>query len=151
MYKNPNANITNIVKAPTAEAIPTATNAYAPTTIAGADAGINATEVVDFNNLKAVKVNRGDTWYKIAREQELELHDLLRYNDAASNEILKPGEMVYLQQKNKHAQANSHVVLKGETFRSISQLHGIRLKRLFKLNDMTASSKINVGAILKLR
>lgn len=147
LYKNPNAQIAPLNNTTAVETIPTATNAYAPTTIAG----VSLPEAITYNDLKAARVRRGDTWYKIAKEHELELHDLLKYNDAASNEILKPGDIVYLQSKRKCGQAEIHMVQKGETYRTISQAHGIRLKKLFKLNGLSTTSSISVGDKLKLR
>lgn len=61
--------------------------------------------------------------------------------------------MVYLQKKRRKAERKYkiHVVKRGETMWYISQLYGIRLKRLYKLNNLPEGVQMPVNTELKVR
>ena len=107
--------------------------------------------IINHNNIKATKVQRGDSWYKLAKQNQMELRDLLRYNDAQAHDILKVDEIIYLAYKHRHADEEVHQVKKGDTLRSISQLYGVRLKRLMKFNKLPANPVLKEGDAIKLR
>jgi LysM repeat protein len=108
-------------------------------------------QIINHNNIKATKVQRGDSWYKLAKQNKMELRDLLRYNDAQANDILKVDEIIYLAFKHRHADEEVHQVKKGDTLRSISQLYGVRLKRLMKFNKLPSNPILKEGDAIKLR
>ena len=67
---------------------------------------------------------------------------LLKYNDAIESIVILPGDIIYLEKKQKKAskvykKKSWHKVRPGESMYSISQLYGIRLKNLYKLNYIT--------------
>jgi uncharacterized FlgJ-related protein/LysM repeat protein len=106
---------------------------------------------VHHNNIKFVIVKEGDSFYKIAKEFELGLWQLYKYNDLGKKDVLAIGDVVYLQPKRNKAKAAHHTVKEGETMRSISQKHGIKLKNLYKKNDMKRGAKPEVGQKLYLK
>ena len=68
--------------------------------------------------------------------------------------ILKPGDIIYLDKKHHRADKEHivHVVRGGESMYSISQKYGIRLKNLYKMNKMKPEDPSpKVGDILRLR
>ena len=68
--------------------------------------------------------------------------------------ILQPGDILYLEEKNKKADKEHvvHVLRSGESLYSVSQKYGIRLKNLYKLNKMNEDAPApEVGTILRLR
>ncbi len=103
------------------------------------------------NNTPYVLARKGDTYYSLAVAHKMALWQLLKYNDASKNDILSEGEVVYLKPKRKKAQVTLHVVAPGETLRSISQLYGIKLKRIYRYNKLTPGSNINPGDRIRLR
>jgi LysM repeat protein len=103
------------------------------------------------NNTPYVVARKGDTYYSLAVAHNMALWQLLRYNDAGKNDILTEGEVVFLKPKRKKAQVEWHVVAPGETLRSISQLYGIKLKKIYKYNKLTPGSSINPGERIRLR
>lgn len=104
-----------------------------------------------FNNIKYITVREGDTYYKIAGDMDMELWQLYRYNDMDRNSRLVPGQRLYLQPKRRKAKAEQHVVRPGETMHAISQLHGIRLKQLYRKNGMSPGAEPKPGDVLFLR
>lgn len=105
------------------------------------------------NRIKCIKVKSGDTFYKIANELDMNLWQLYKYNDFEKDYKLKIGEIIYIQPKRAKAEKKyeSHTVSKGETLLSISQLYGIKLKSLAKLNGIKVSEDIKEGSVLFLQ
>jgi LysM repeat protein len=104
-----------------------------------------------FNRSKFIVSKKGDSFFKIALEFDLELIDVLKYNDLGKNENVSPGQKIYIERKRRKALEPYHVVTKGETMWSIAQLHGIRLHHLYKKNRMKPDQKISEGEMLYLR
>ncbi len=111
-------------------------------------ASISGTEI---NNVPFVKAKKGDSWVKISREQELELWQILEFNDAEKNDVLHDGEIVFLKAKKNHADAGEHIVAQNETMREIAQLYGIKLKRLYRMNMMTYGTQPKPGDKILLK
>lgn len=108
-------------------------------------------EVYRFNRIKFVISKNNDSYYKIAHDFNIELDDLLEYNDLSKTDKLQFGQKIYIEKKRRKALEPYHVVQKNETLKSISQLHGIRLNMLCKKNRLKADAKLNVGDVLYLR
>jgi LysM repeat protein len=108
-------------------------------------------EVYRFNHIKFVIVKENDSFYKIAHDFNLELDQILEYNDLSRSDKLSYGQKIYIEKKRRRALEPIHVVQKNETLKSISQLHGIRLSSLCKKNRIKPDSKLKVGDVLYLR
>lgn len=103
------------------------------------------------NNIKYTIVKSGDSFFKIANEFDMALWQILKYNDLNKSDIIHPGDVIYLQPKRNKAKEEFHTVKKGETMREISQEHGIKLKKLYKKNNMIQGTSPQVGQKLSLR
>lgn len=108
-------------------------------------------EVYRFNRIKFVIAKENDSYYKIASDFNLELDDLLEYNDFSKGDKIQYGQKIYIEKKRRRALEPYHVVQKNETLKSISQLHGIRLSMLCKKNRLKPDAKLKVGDVLYLR
>jgi len=97
------------------------------------------------NRIKFVVVREGDTRESIAHEIDLNVLILNRFNDFNSKTALKPGDIVYLQPKRTKAAQDEHLAVEGDTWFSISQKHGIKLKQLCKLNGAGSDAPIAPG------
>jgi len=66
---------------------------------------------------------------------------------------VKGGQEIYIQPKRSRAEINHsvHVVEKGETMYSISQMYGIKMKSLCRKNRMKIGDQPEVGQVLQLR
>lgn len=95
----------------------------------------------------------GDTYENIASANNLFVREVLKFNDLDKTERLVPGTVVYLQAKKKQGLKGleKHVVEEGETMREISQRYGIKLARLYRMNDMASTDVLREGDIIKLR
>ena len=103
------------------------------------------------NNIKYIVAKPGDTAFKIADSFQMGLWQIYKYNDLSREEKLKPGEIIYLQPKRNEALEEYHIVKKGETMRSVSQLYGIKLKKLYWYNHMNPGEEVKDSDILYLR
>jgi LysM repeat protein len=103
------------------------------------------------NNIRYVVAQKGDTYYKIARRYNMGLWQIYKYNDLERTDVCKEGDIIYLQPKRRKGDVATHTILKGETMKSISQMHGIKLKRLYKLNKLPHDYQPIPGQVLKLK
>ena len=110
-------------------------------------------EIYTRNGVPFVRTSEGETYADIAAANNLFLKELLRFNDLDKDIPLMPGTEVYLKPKKKQAVKglDKHVVEDGETMQSISQRYGVRLKNLYKMNDMADFDVPREGDIIKLR
>lgn len=108
------------------------------------------------NNTMCIRAKEGDTWKSLSKEFSMSQRKLLKYNDAIESIVILPGDIIYLEKKQKKASKVYkknfwHKVRHGESMYSISQLYGIRLKNLYKLNFMSINDVIGEGDLLKIR
>lgn len=112
---------------------------------------ITPREILQDGIVKYIIIKPTDTFEKIASETDKDLWQLYKYNDLSANDKLVSGQKLYLQPKHNKAKEPFHIVSKGETMKSISQLHGIKLKALYKKNNMKPGEEPKVGETLFLR
>ncbi len=68
------------------------------------------------------------------------------------NHGLKEGQMLYIEKKKKkNKEAGTHTVKAGESMYFISQLYGIQLKQLYKMNKMKEGDEAPAGNVLELK
>ncbi len=91
----------------------------------------------------------GDTFKSISREVGVSYRKLARYNERDKNDILRAGDIVYLEKKrtkaDKSLRNTFHTVQPGESMYTIAQKYGIRLKSLYKKNLLSPDHDIQVG------
>jgi LysM repeat protein len=100
---------------------------------------------VSDNSIKYVVARQGDTRASIAREIDLNVMILNRFNDFSSSTDLNEGDIVYLQPKRMRASVAEYTSVEGDTWFSISHKHGIKQKQLCKLNGVTPEKPIEPG------
>lgn len=111
-------------------------------------------EVYLANGLLYVKARRGDTFEAIAKEFKTKAKRLIKYNDLHKDYTLSEGDIVYLHEKKKKADKkyDKHIVGDNDSMHGISQMYGIRLKYLYKMNKKDPEDYIpEVGDCLRLR
>lgn len=108
-----------------------------------------------FNKNYYLIARRGDSFRTIAQEVGISYRKLAKYNERDKNDQLAEGEIVWLKKKQKKApkdyKGRLHYVRSGESMYSIAQSYGIRLKNLYKMNDLKSDYQIRVGDGLRLR
>jgi LysM repeat protein len=108
-------------------------------------------QIYRFNHIQFIIAKENDSFFKIAHDFNLELNEILSFNDLSKTDKLVYGQKIYIQKKRRKALEPYHVVEKNETLKSISQLHGIRLSMLCKKNKLKLDDNLKIGDVLFLR
>lgn len=124
------------------------------------------TEVTNFVAVGEAKVYRlrdnyyiiarpGETYASLARDLRMSLSRLCSYNEVPKDAVLQPGDIVFLEKKEKRAdkslKGHYHTVRPGESIHSISQQYGMRMKTLYRLNHLPDDYVPRAGARLRIR
>ena len=122
----------------------TTTDKEAPITVV-AEVEENSIEVSEYNahqvelnkyKVRYIVVHEGDTFYRISKEFDIALWQLYKYNELGKRDVLKKGEIIYLDPKRSRSKKgfNVYVCPQEMTLREVSQKEGIKLKKLMKFN-----------------
>ena len=105
------------------------------------------------NRIEYIKTLPGDNFSSLADELGMMRWELPKYNELPQDAPLKPGTILFLQPKRNQAEQrnNSYTVKTGETMWIISQKFGIRLTRLYELNNLKDGQEPEPGTKLWLR
>ena len=106
------------------------------------------------NKLPYIFAREGDRIEHIATEFGISKGNLKEYNDMYNGEKIYKGEIIFLKQKKGRAAKGCefHTAGKGESLHSISQMYGVRLKDIYRMNPQYKSyTKLKVGDIIRLR
>ncbi|UTW64246.1 glucosaminidase domain-containing protein [bacterium SCSIO 12741] len=105
------------------------------------------------NKIRFVYAQNGDTPKKIADRYDLGHWQIKRYNELKKGSSLKAGTVIYLQPKRSKFKGDqkTHTVKKGQSLWDISQMYGIKLKKLAKRNQIESGTSLKVGQKIKLR
>ncbi len=125
----------------------------------GTDQPVNAEGLLHpirmFNENYYLKARKGDTFKSIGKEVGISWRKLAKYNERDKHDILQEGDIIYLKKKKRKAPKEfkniPHIVKPGESMYSIAQKYGIRLERLYKMNNLGIDYQIYPGARLKVR
>ena len=103
--------------------------------------------------LPYVLADQNDSYERIAEDMGISAKKLAKYNDTPLDYPLNEGDVVYLEPKNKEATSrySTYTVRIGDSMHDISQRFGIRLERLYKLNDKDEDYIPEEGDVLRLR
>lgn len=109
----------------------------------------------EFNDNNFVIAKQGDTFRSIGADVGVDYRRLAKFNERDKDAVLEEGEYIWLKKKRRRAPKEYkgfvYRVQAGESMYSISQRFGIRLKNLYKMNDLTPDYIIQVGDPLRLR
>lgn len=103
------------------------------------------------NDVPYQLAEKGDTWFSISKKKEMMLWQVLKYNDADKNDILKEGMIVYLKPKRMMAKEESHIAKDGDSLWSISQEYGVKLSKLYRANNMMPGQTVSAGQKISLK
>ena len=110
-------------------------------------------DIFENNGVPFVIAKAGDTYTSIAKDFDIYSWQLYKYNETPKSHKVQAGEPVYLEKKKKKAEKKykTHIVKQGESLWYISQLYGIRMKHLMKINGLVIEHNVRVGTKLKVR
>ena len=127
-----------------------------PKAIAGKEFnGVNLKSInreVLFNNSVAyINAKPGDDVNKIAKDFQMGNWQIYKYNDISKSDSISANEIIYLKPKKRKASEEFHIVKPGETVISISQLFAIKVKMIYKKNNLLPGTELKPGQKLWLR
>lgn len=110
-------------------------------------------EIETDNRIDYLVVKDGDTYEAIADRQGVMVWQLLKYNERTRGAQLIEGERLYLQPKRKKADVKykRHTIQPGENMYIISQKYGVKIKSLYKINNIELGREPEIGYTLSLR
>jgi len=98
--------------------------------------------------------NGGETFKALSREVGVSYRKLAKYNERNKNDVLSKGDIVYMEKKRSKAEKmyknQPHVVRANESLYDIAQLYGIRLKYLYKKNNLSPDYVPRPGDLLRV-
>ena len=107
------------------------------------------------HNLNYIMAVLGDTYQDIADEYNMKLDKLLDYNDLSKkSQQPEVGDIIYVNRKHSEAQGlheQYRVTNDGETLWHVSQMFGIRLKDLAKINNLSPEAVLHKGDLIRLK
>lgn len=118
------------------------------------ESGGSEREILKANGLLYVIARDGDTFKSLSKELGVSKRKIRKYNDLYKGYSFKEGDIVYLNNKNNKAVKgyNFHTTKKGESLYTISQVYGIKLKSLYRMNPQFESyTTLKVGDVVRLR
>ena len=105
------------------------------------------------NNVKFIYARDGETVYELADMMGIYDYQIVKYNNLGKRRILKENEIIYIEPKRNKSMRRYeyHTIQKGETLSYVSRLYAVKLKSIFKMNDMDEKTVLQVGDNIRLR
>ncbi|MDD3875929.1 MAG: glucosaminidase domain-containing protein [Bacteroidales bacterium] len=105
------------------------------------------------NRVKYINALSGDTPERIAEDLDMGVWQIYRYNDLRRGEVIRENTRIYLQPKRRRSyEYEKHIVVRGETLKSISDKYAVKVSHLFRLNpDMHPDGLISEGQVIFLK
>ena len=103
------------------------------------------------NQVPYITIKKGDTYKKIEKEIGIRKWQIAKYNDLSKSHTLTAGERIFIKPKRCKSKEQFHFVRAGQTMRDISQLYGVKLKKLYKRNRLDEGSVPKEGQKIYLR
>jgi LysM repeat protein len=113
----------------------------------------HVSRVMENNRIQYIIVKYGETLSMIENEFQLLKWELAKYNELNSSFTPVVGQMLYLQPKRDRAEPGkeTHIVREGDTMYLISQIYGIKVKKLYEYNMMNEDAEPAPGDKIWLR
>ena len=106
---------------------------------------------VSDNNIKYIVTESTTTPAKLAEEMDMGKWQISKYNDLDKSATIEEGTRIYIQPKrNKSKKHSTHTVATGETLHTISQLYGVKEKKILKFSGLPKGHNVKPGEVLKL-
>lgn len=104
------------------------------------------------NGSEFVTARHGETYETIAATTRIPASKLRKFNDAPAGYQPVDGEQVYIRAKKNKANNGKmlHLAKRNETLRHVSQMYGIKLGKLARLNRMDEDARLSDGQQIRL-
>ena len=113
----------------------------------------------DNNQNLTYKVIEGDTLYKIARDYNVNIKDIISINNLNNLSFLKPNQIILLPNgasykkviKIASKNVSYHQTSKVEELNQIAKIHNVSKEEIIRLNELDDPIKVNANTRLKIR
>ena len=114
---------------------------------------INELPIYTRNRIKFVVADSDDTVEKLTKELNKYSWEIRKYNEIPRRGDIRSGQIVYLQPKRSKAASgfDIHYVEEGDSWYSIAQLYGVKLKCLYRRNRTHSGAPVDSGMQVFLR
>lgn len=111
-----------------------------------------ASRTISLNNkVKYIAVKPNDSFLKIAKDLDMGVWQLYKYNDLDKNAKLIPGQLLYIQPKKRKSEEGPHLIKPGESVYDISQRYGVKVKSIYKFNNLPVGAQPKTGQLIQLK
>ena len=100
--------------------------------------------------LNTYRVKPGDSLWTIAKANDIPLGNLLVWNNISRDTLLQPGQELRFYPGGSNPANASYKVRSGDSLYSIAKQHSVKLKDLLAWNNLSVSSMIRPGQLLKI-
>lgn len=152
-YDSPVTKKAKKKESPGVEKLPVLTTVSAPPEMKLiSQSSLAGRKMYEINGVKLVVAEKGDTYFSIAAEFDMYSWQLFSYNDVDKKHVLQENEVVFIEKKKGQADKAyaKHKIEKGQTLQQVSQIYGIRLSKLLKMNNMEPKARLPEGAVIRL-
>lgn len=124
-----------------------------PVTFSPVSVSSRTPRIMEKNRIQYIIVKDGESIETLEKDFELLKWELTRYNELDNNFTPVPGQILYLQPKRDKAEPGKeiHNAREGETMYMISQIYGVKLKKLYEYNMMAEGEEPVAGQKIWLR
>ena len=105
------------------------------------------------NKVKFIYAKDGETVYELANMLGIYDYQIIKYNNLGNRKVLRDNEIIYIEPKKNKATCRYkyHTIQKGETLSYVSRLYAVKLKSIYKMNDMNENTILHIGDNIRLR
>lgn len=109
--------------------------------------------VVEINGIHCTVIQPGETLASICRRYDISRSDLLKYNELATDRYVREGDIIFLDmKKNRYEGTQDVYIVKDEhNLREVSQLFGVKIRKLARLNHMSEYASVEPGVEIFLK
>ncbi len=93
----------------------------------------------------------GESILSLAKLYEFKTKELADYNELPPEGKLTAGQFVFLDKKKNKGASKNYTVQQGESLYLIAQKNGIKLSKLYKLNNLKPGQQPKAGTVLNLK
>lgn len=127
---------------------------YTPSQLSSETINAMRRHVIRRSSSPYVVAIKGDSYGMIADEFRITVDELFYFNELPKGTKIQEGDFLYIRPKKKKVSKTmpaTHLLSEGESLHSVSQVYGIKLKSLMKLNSISDDNRPFIGKKLILR
>ncbi len=106
---------------------------------------LGADRVRGFAPVEVYKIKSGDTLWKIARDYETTVEDIVKMNQIPNASLIRPGQTIFIPRPGLVQTLVTHIVRPGDTLGGIAKLYEVDVQSIIALNKIENPNRIFPG------